>query len=112
MELITERSLIKGVADAWDALYGPEFRPMASGSSKTISETLHALNLSKVSAATVNKIIGNDTWTRIVCYECLKPVPKVVVLYHPGDGDGSALFEICESCATKVKTLFKTGVAK
>ena len=110
MELITERSRIKGVADAWDAVYGPEFRPMVSGSSKTISEKLHALNLSKVSAATVNKIIGHDSWTRSVCDECQKPVTKVVVLYHPGDG--SAAFEICESCATKVKTLFKTGVAK
>lgn len=110
MELITERSRIKTVAEQWDAQYAPEFRPTASGSSKTISEKLHALNLSKVSAATVNKIIGNDSWTRIVCDECQKPVTKVVVLYHPGDG--SAAFEICESCATKVKTLFKTGTAK
>jgi hypothetical protein len=110
MELITERSRIKGVADAWDAQYAPDFRPTAIGSSKTISEKLHALNLSKVSAATVDKIIGNDSWTRLTCDECRKRVPKVVVLYHPGDG--SAVFEICESCATKVKTLFKTGVAK
>ena len=110
MELITERSRIKGVADAWDAQYGSDFRPTLNGSSKTISEKLHALNLSKVSANTVNKIIGNDTWTRLVCYECQKPVTKVAVLYNPGDG--SAAFEICESCATKVKTLFKTGVAR
>lgn len=110
MELITERSRIKTVAERWDAVYGPEFRPTAGGSSKEKSEKLHALNLSKVSANTVNKIIGNDTWTRIVCDECLKPVTKVAVLYNPGDK--SAVFEICESCATKVKTLFKTGVAK
>ena len=110
MELITERSRIKGVADAWDAQYGPEFRPIAGGSSKTVSEKLHALNLSKVSANTVNKIIGDDSWTRLVCYECQKPVTKVAVLDNPGDG--SAAFEICESCATKVKTLFKTGVAR
>ena len=110
MELITERSRIKTVAERWDARYAPEFRPMASESSKTISEKLHALNLSKVSAATVNKIIGHDSWTRLVCDECAKPVPKVAVLYHLGDG--SAIFEICESCATKVKTLFKTGVAR
>ena len=109
MELITERSRIKGVADAWDAVYGPEFRPTAGGSSKEKSEKLRALNLSRVSAATVNKIIGNDSWTRIVCYECRKPVTKVAVLYT---GDGAAAFQICESCATKVKTLFKTGVAR
>ena len=109
MELITERSRIKTVAERWDACYGPEFRPTISGSPKTISEKLHALNLSKVSANTVNKIIGNDTWTRIVCDECLKPVTKVAVLYPD---DGRAIFNICEACATKVKTLFKTGVAK
>ena len=110
MELITERSRIKTVAERWDAQYGPEFRPTLSGSPKTISEKLHALNLSKVSAKTVNKIIGNDTWTRLVCDECLQPVPKVAALYSPADG--SAVFQICEPCATKVKTLFKTGVAK
>ena len=110
MELITERSRIKTVAERWDAAYGPAFRPTLSGSSKTISEKLHALNLSKVSVKTVNKIIGNDTWTRLVCDGCLKPVTRVAVLYHPGDG--AAGVEICESCATKVKTLFKTGVAR
>ena len=110
MELITERSRIKGVADAWDAQYGPDFRPINGGSSKETSEKLHALNLSKVSAATVNKIIGNDAWTRMQCDACRQAVKKLVVLYHPGDG--SAAFEICESCATKVKTLFKTGVAR
>lgn len=110
MELITERSRIKTVAERWDAVYAPEFRLIASGSSKTISEKLHALNLSKVSAKTVNKIIGNDSWTRLVCDECRKPVTRVAVLYHPGDDN--AAFLICESCATKVKTLFKTGVAK
>ena len=110
MELITERSRIKGVADAWDAQYGPEFRPVRKGRSEEISEKLHALNLSKVSAATVSKIIGNDLWTRLVCDECQKPVAKVAVLYHPDDE--SAVFKICEACATKVKTLFKTGVAR
>lgn len=111
MELVTERSRIKTVAERWDAMYGPNFRTFGDGiSSKTISEKLHALNLPKVSANTVNKIIGDDSWTRLVCDECRKPVTKVAVLYHPGDG--AAGFEICESCATKVKTLFKTGVAK
>lgn len=109
MELITERSRIKGVADAWDAVYGPEFRPMVSGSSKTISEKLHALNLSKVSAATVNKIIGNDTWTVLICHECYLKVKKVVAFY---ESDGDRAYQICESCATKTKTMFKTGVAK
>ena len=110
MELRTERARIKEVAEMWDAQYGPEFRPTNNGSSKEISVTLHALNLNKVSANTVNKIIGNDTWTRLVCDESLQPVPKVAALYNPADG--SAVFQICESCATKVKTMFKTGVAK
>ena len=109
MELITERSRIKGVADAWDAQYGPGFRPTASGSSKTMSEKLHALNGSKVSAATVNKIIGNDSWTALVCMECNVKVKKVVALYGP---HGDQVYQICEPCATKVKTMFKTGVAK
>ena len=109
MELITERSRIKTVAERWDARYAPEFRLIASGSSKTISEKLHALNVSKVSAATVNKIIGSDSWTALVCAECKVKVKKVVVFYGPY---GDHAHQICESCATKVKTLFKTGVAR
>ena len=109
MELITERSLIKEVAEMWDAVYGPAFRPTNNGSSKEISVTLHALNLNKVSANTVNKIIGNDTWTVLICHECAVEVKKVVVFYN---GDGDRAYQICESCATKVKTMFKTGVAK
>jgi len=109
VELITERSRIKTVAERWDAQYGPDFRPIAGGSSKTISEKLHALNLSKVSVKTVNKIIGDDSWTKLTCDECRADVKKLVVFYHEG---GDALYDICESCATKVKTLFKTGVAR
>lgn len=109
MELITERSLIQGVAEQWDAQYWPEFRPTNNGSSKEISVTLHALNLDKVSAKTVNKIIGNDTWTVLVCAECDVKVKKVVALYGPY---GDQVYHICEPCATKVKTMFKTGVAK
>jgi hypothetical protein len=109
MELITERSLIQGVAEMWDAVYGPEFRPTNNGSSKEKSDKLHALNLNKVSANTVNKIIGNDTWTVLICHECAVKVKKIVVFYGP---DGDRAYQICESCATKVKTMFKTGVAK
>ena len=109
MELITERSQIKSVAERWDAVYGPEFRPVVSGSSKEKSAKLHALDLNKVSANTVNKIIGNDSWTVLVCSECDAKVKKVVVFYG---SDGDHVHQICEPCATKVKTMFKTGVAK
>ena len=109
MELITERSRIKSVAQRWDAVYGPDFRHLVGGSSKEISVTLHALNLNKVSANTVNKIIGNDTWTVLMCSECNAKVKKVVVFYGPYDYHAH---QICESCATKVKTMFKTGVAR
>jgi len=109
MELRTERARIKEVAEMWDAVYGPAFRPTNNGSSKEISVTLHALNLNKVSANTVNKIIGNDRWTVLICHECAVEVKKVVVFYGP---DGDRAYQICESCAKKVKTMFKTGVAK
>jgi hypothetical protein len=89
MELRTERARIKEVADMWDATYGPKFRPTNNGSSKEISVTLHALNLNKVSANTVNKIIGNDTWTVLMCSECNAKVKKVVVFYGL-DGDRRA----------------------
>ena len=109
MELRTERSRIKEVAEMWDAAYGPEFRSTRHVDTRALSKKLRALNLDKVTAGTVNKIIGNDSWTVLICHECAVEVKKVVVFYGP---DGDRAYQICESCATKVKTLFKTGVAR
>ena len=109
MELRTERSRIKEVAEMWDATYGPEFRSTSHVDTRALSKKLRALNLDKVTAGTVNKIIGNDSWTVLICHECAVEVKKVVVFYN---GDGDRAYQICESCATKVKTMFKTGVAK
>ena len=106
MELITERARIKTVAERWRVMYGPRFL----GRTKAVYDRLVGMNLEKVKAGTVNQVIESPGWIRIECFECGKAVTKAVVLYDRVGGD--AVFQICESCATKVKTLFKTGAAR
>lgn len=107
MKRITERDRILTVAERWDAQYSM----LASGdTARQISERLHKLNLKKVKASTVNKVIGNDSWTRVTCEECEKDVGQAVVLYGIwGSGSDSAI-EICESCLNLAKRVIQGKV--
>ncbi len=104
MKRITERDRILTVAERWDAQYSM----LASGdTARQISERLHKLNLKKVKASTVNKVIGNDSWTRVMCEECEKDVGQAVVLY--GSWPDTAI-EICESCLNLAKRVIQGKV--
>lgn len=116
MKRITERDRILTVAERWDAQYSINIEgvpprpdnPLASGdTARQISERLHKLNLKKVKASTVNKVIGNDSWTRVMCEECEKDVEQVVALY--GSGSDTAI-EICESCLNLAKRVIQGKV--
>ena len=115
MKRITERDRILTVAERWDAQYsinieGVPPRPNTSLAPRTarhISERLHKLNLKKVKASTVNKVIGNDSWTRVLCEECEKDVEQVVALY--GSGSDTAI-KICESCLNLAKRVIQGKV--
>ena len=116
MKRITERDRILTVAERWDAQYSINIEgvpprpdnPLASeDTARQISERLHKLNLKKVKASTVNKVIGNDSWTRIVCEECEKTAEQVVVLY--GSGSDTTI-EICESCLNLAKRVIQGKV--
>lgn len=116
MKRITERDRILDVAERWDAQYSINIEgvpprpdiPLPNGdTARQISERLHKLNLKRVKASTVNKIIGNDSWTCVMCEECEKDVGQAVVLY--GSGSDSAI-EICESCLNLAKRVIQGKV--
>lgn len=75
MILITERDKIRGVADAWDKQYTGwqhDAQKMAIG------RELRKLDKETATAADVERIIGNDSWTQQECDECKQAVKAVV----------------------------------
>ena len=116
MKRITERDRILTVAERWDAQYSiniegvpprPDTPLAIEDTARQISERLHKMNLKRVKASTVNKVIGNVSWTRVVCEECEQEVAQVVVLY--GSGSDTAI-EICESCLNLAKRVIQGKV--
>ena len=97
MGVITERALIKGVADRWDAQYEKHRGDPDWADKFVIGEQLRALNLSRVSAATVEKIIGNSSWTDITCDACRAKVVRAVQFETRED----STFTLCPACLEK-----------
>ena len=100
MELITERSRIKGVADAWTPNMARSSGQRDRKLEDDLGEIARVEPLQSISEHGQQnhrqRLMDADRLLRMS-----KPVTKVAVLYT---GDGTAVFEICESCATKVKT--------
>lgn len=106
MKRITERDLIRTVAEAWDAQHSINIKGVDSHATEeqlAISKRLHAMNLNKVKASTVDKVIGNGSWTKVTCEVCGKRVPAIVVIYE-------AAIEICESCLNLAKRVIQGKV--
>ena len=109
MKRITERDLIREVANLWDARYSigiTDVKPLANDEQLAISKRLRAMNLNKVNASTVDKVIGNDSWTKVTCEVCDKRVPAIVVIY---DGD-QAVIDMCEPCLNLAKRVIQGKV--
>lgn len=99
MLVITQRSIILGVSKAWDTQYGgtPD-----DPHHELIGKRLRELDLSTASKRTVNKIIGNDSWTRLpACDECgQKNVPVSVRVGQEPDWE-SRTATLCVPCLCK-----------
>ena len=106
MKRITERDLIRTVAEAWDAQHSINIKGVDSHATEeqlAISKRLRAMNLNKVKASTVDKVIGNGSWTKVTCEVCGKRVPAIVVI-------DEAVIEICESCLNLAKRVIQGKV--
>lgn len=97
MKLITRQGLANSVAKKWLGQY-PETR--YKGTDKwDIYENLVLLG-DNPSIEQVNEVIGNNSWTRIVCDNCNSDVDSAVK-FTVFDSD----FLICKDCLSAAKNL-------
>ena len=94
MRVITERDRIKNVSSAWDEQYEKHRGDPAWADKFVIGDKLRALNLSRAGSGTIEKIIGNTSWTDIYCHECEAKVLKAVE-FSVRDGN---VFVLCFHC--------------
>lgn len=109
MKRITERDRILTVAERWDVQYSIHIEGLnmrATEEQLAISKRLHAMNLKKVKASTVDRVIGNDSWTTVQCGVCTERVPAVVAVYS----EDEFAIKICESCLNLAKRVIQGKV--
>jgi hypothetical protein len=107
MKLLNERVLIREVARRWKVQYaGYRGRnPKDTAEKEAIGRKLAKLDGEMATAADVEAIIGNDSWTKIDhCDECgAENIPAAIRLAD--DSESSA--DICLPCLQKAMQLAK-----
>ncbi len=91
-EAFTERDVIRGVPKRWRAQY-----PENKGDKHAIWVALKRLDLETCTAADVDAVIGNGSWTRIDCDGCGNKVDTAVTVGQEPDYDSSTA-TICAVC--------------
>jgi hypothetical protein len=103
MKLITERSLIRGVAKRWREQY-PAGRDEKRDE---IFIRLSALNKEAATAAEVSQIVGNASWTEVpTCDECGERSHVLVEIGQEPDYESSTA-TICVTCLHQAVLLAK-----
>lgn len=111
MRLATVRDLIRALPERYRNQYKSSFYRGKGifGSNKTydqIQKELDSLDVENTSKNEVDKIMGNESWTRLDCSCCGKSVDKVVVLCSYSrsyNGD----FAVCAECLKFANLMFK-----
>lgn len=105
MKIITERTLIREVAEKWREAYSdPHW--IKDKEKQAIGVNLAALDPERATPADVEAVIGNPSWTNVgECDECGKAV-KALVEVGQDPGYDSSTARICKRCATKALALF------
>jgi hypothetical protein len=96
MKVITQRVLIREAAQRWREQYGANHR---WGRDKDdVYAKLAALDVERATAADVDAIIGNTSWTEVpACDECGKRRNEVVQIGQEPDYESSTA-EVCVPC--------------
>ena len=89
MRILTKKQLIADVPKRWIEQYGEN--PSDSSKKKTYDELLKLGD--DINKESIDKIIGNDSWTILTCDICEKDVDRVVV-YDKYDSYG----HFCKKC--------------
>lgn len=96
MKVITQRTLVREVADRWDRQYPPRTAP---SDKVAIGRALRGLDLATASPRKVDAIIGNNSWTEVPsCDECEDDCLSVVVQLGEEPDYESATANVCIKC--------------
>ena len=98
MEILTKADVIKGVPANWKRQY-------PNGKEGIYEKLMAAKPLTKEK---VDTIIGNESWTMLICDECGRDVKLVVFLGKNNDHDTA----ICERCLNKAIRVIERHHAK
>lgn len=108
LTLITKRDRIKSVAIKWESQYrgmlgNKRFRKDDTYAS--VLNRLEQLNLDTCTEEEVIDIIGNNSWTRLLCDNCYAEVDRIVQV---GDRPAyeSSTANLCQKCAANAVELF------
>ena len=96
MKLITRQSLANEAAAGWEKTYGKGQYGEDNANKTTLLKALGATP----DPDEIDRIIGNDSWTRRDCDECKQDVPAVVQLGEEPDYE-TATACICLKCLKK-----------
>lgn len=92
MHLISSRNKILTVVKRWEAQY-------PDGARAETLEKLRALDLTTATAAEVDAIIGNNSWTHVSCDHCNASTEWALQLDNPW---GSTPLVLCRDCVAEV----------
>lgn len=103
MKYIEREAAARDVPDRWAGQY----KGTTNREHQAIRARLWAALANPLfSAALVDEIIGNQSWTRIECHECGKDVSEAVELGQPDDYD-SYTAVVCVDCLKKALSFAK-----
>ena len=96
MKLHTTRTKIRGVAEAWREQYR-DYRAGDVAGKAAIGAALAALDPEKATAADVERIVGNTSWTALTCDACQVDVPAAVEIIEDSEYEGPHAL-LCSRC--------------
>lgn len=100
--ITTRKSVIAAAPDRWEAQYADYTGSDVSGKTR-ITEALKALPAADVTKENVDLIIGNESWTRLVCDQCQQDSDVLANF----DGCSEYPVSICLKCLKKANRLIR-----
>jgi len=107
MKLITKQSKIDGIAAAWKHQYCRRGKWIPSRPTGLQHSQIYTDLCALPKDATeedITGIIGNSTWTSLVCEECGQEVDTVIQL-----GEDCDTLDICLTCLNKAVKIMEEG---
>ena len=100
MKIITRKQRAKQAVRRWKQTYFRNGEWLnCTGSSETIYNNLLMLG-NNPEISRVNEIIGNDSWTTLMCNECGKQVSMIIQVGKSENYENNTAF-ICKKCLIK-----------